>query len=122
MERVLTPGSRQSSTSYAKRPPVSVALLAGLSGSMRVDVKGTPAGVIDVQNGTVSVNDPAGEATAVASVEDGADFLRILRGELNPVVAAIQGRLALEGDYEFAVQVILALHAAKPFPPLSGEG
>ena len=49
------------------------------------------------------------------------DLWKVLRGHLNPVVAALQGRLAFEGDFEFAVKVILAISAASPFETAKPE-
>jgi hypothetical protein len=95
--------------------PVLVPALANVSGRLRVDVNGKAVGAIVVDRGQVSVTAPEGEAAVVLNLEDPADFLRIVRGQLNPVVAAIQGRLWLDGDLELAVQVINALAAARPF-------
>jgi hypothetical protein len=107
--------TKATAKAYLGRPPINIALLAGVSGRMRVDVKGSPVASIDVQNGQVSVIDRVDEPTVVAGVDDPADFQRIVHGELNPVVAAIQGRLMLQGDLEFGVEVILALNAARPY-------
>ena len=96
-------------------PPVHIPLLAGVSGSLRIDVQGKPVASIDVQDGQVSLTDHPGEPTAIANVVDLSDLQRIVQGQLNPVVAAIQGRVMLDGDAEFGIEVILALHAARPF-------
>ncbi len=89
--------------------------LAGLSGRMRVDVGDQPAATIHLDHGRIWATEPDLESEATAVVQDRADFERMLAGELNPVVAAIQGRLVLRGDPELAVRVIFALSAAKPF-------
>lgn len=98
-----------------ERPPVQIPLLAGVSGSMRIDVQGQPVASIEVQNGQVSLTDPSGEPTAIVNVADLSDLQSIVQGDLNPVVAAIQGRVVLEGDAEFGIDLILTLHAARPF-------
>jgi putative sterol carrier protein len=89
--------------------------LAGLSGTMRVDVQGEPVGSVHVENGRVWEGRADDPAQTVAVVENRGDFMRIVEGELNPVVAAIQGRLALQGDPELGTRLIYALNAAKPF-------
>jgi putative sterol carrier protein len=96
-----------------------------MSGRLAVNAQGKPVGNIEVHEGRVTVSYQTGDATAVANVDDREDFLSIIRGQLNPVVAAIQGRLTLEGDPEFAIEVILAQNATKPFgtePASSGKG
>ena len=89
--------------------------LAGLSGTMRIDVKDQPAGTIHLENGRVWAGSPADKADAVATVQERADFEKLLAGELNPVVAAIQGRLVFQGNPELATRLMAALNAAKPF-------
>jgi putative sterol carrier protein len=98
-----------------ERVPIDLPALVGVSGRMRVDVKDDPAVTIHIDRGQVWTGDPEEQPDAVAVVEDRADFDRILAGELNPVVAAIQGRLVLQGDPELGTKVISALYAAKPF-------
>jgi hypothetical protein len=89
--------------------------LAGLSGVMRVDVKDQPAATIHLENGRVWAGSPADKADAVATVQERSDFEKLLAGELNPVVAAIQGRLVFQGNPELATRLVAALNAAKPF-------
>jgi hypothetical protein len=89
--------------------------LAGLSGTMRVDVKDQPAATIHLENGRVWAGGPGDKADAVATVQERSDFELLLAGELNPVVAAIQGRLQLHGNPELATRLVAALNAAKPF-------
>ena len=93
---------------------MNVPVLAGLSCTMRVDVQDDPVGTIHVDHGRVWADETAGEADVVAIVGDKADFARILAGELNPVVAAIQGRIAFRRNPELATRIILALNAARP--------
>lgn len=92
----------------------NVAALAGLSCTMRVDARDDRLGTIHVDHGRVWADEAVGEADVVAIVGDKADFVRILAGELNPVVAAIQGRIAFGRNPELATRIILALNAAKP--------
>jgi putative sterol carrier protein len=94
---------------------VDLPVLAGISGTMRVDVKGQPAASVHVENGRIWMGKPDDPAQAVVVFEDRADFDRIASGELNAVVAALQGRLALQGDPELGMRVMAALNAARPF-------
>jgi hypothetical protein len=96
--------------------------LANLSGSVRLDIHDEPAATLHVENGRVWAGQPESQADAIAVLQDRADFDRILAGELNPVVAAIQGRLLLRGEPELATRLIGALYAAKPFKAKSREG
>jgi hypothetical protein len=89
--------------------------LAGLSGTMRIDVKDQPVGTVHLENGRVWAGGPGDKADAVATVQERSDFEKLLAGELNPVVAAIQGRLVLAGNPELATRLVAALNAAKPF-------
>jgi putative sterol carrier protein len=89
--------------------------LAGLSGTLRIDVKDKPVGTVHVENGRVWAGSPADKADAVATVQERSDFEKLLAGELNPVVAAIQGRLVFQGNPELATRLVAALNAAKPF-------
>jgi hypothetical protein len=94
---------------------LDIPALAGLSGTMRVDIKDQPAGTIHLENGRVWAGGPGDKADAVATVQERSDFEKLLAGELNPVVAAIQGRLVLSGNPELGTRLVAALNAAKPF-------
>ena len=99
----------------------NVAALEDLSCTMRVDVRDDSLGTIHVDRGRVWADDAVGQADVVAIVGDKADFARILAGELNPVVAAIQGRIAFRRNPELATRIILALNAAKPLETRPSE-
>jgi putative sterol carrier protein len=101
----------------------TVPWLAGLSGRLRLDVAGRPTRVLEVRNGKVSTTattqaDPADAVIACDSDETLAAFNR---GQLNPVVGALQGRLGIEGDRALAIKIILALEAAVRPPPPSAR-
>ena len=95
--------------------PVSVAELAGISGTLRVDVPGDSLGTIFVDRGRVWADETASRADAVAVVDVQGDFERILRGEFDLVVAEVKGRIELRGNSELATRIIIALNVAKPF-------
>jgi putative sterol carrier protein len=92
--------------------------LAGLRGRLRLQVGDQTAGALVVDDGQVELTDaksggPREEAVALFS--DVEDMKKLLRGEVNPVVAALQGRMALRGDLVFATKVILGLRVSSPF-------
>jgi putative sterol carrier protein len=116
-------GAQRRASESGERVAIDVPALAGVTGRMRVDVNDEPAGTIHVDRGKVWRGEPEGQPDAVAVVQDRADFDQIIAGQLNPVVAAIQGRLVLQGDPALGTRVISALYAAKPFPAeRQGEG
>jgi putative sterol carrier protein len=86
--------------------------LAGLSGRLRVRAGGRMVGVLRVDAGEVEMAPDDGTADATLLCASEADLDQILRGELNVVVAALQGRLAMEGDLQLAVKMVLSLSAA----------
>jgi len=103
-----------------ERDTVKIPSLAGVSARMRVDVEGDSLGTIVVERGRVWLDRAREEADVVeadvvAVVHDEADFRRMLGGDLNPVVAVIQGRIVFRGNPALATRIILALNAVKPF-------
>jgi putative sterol carrier protein len=95
---------------------VHVPSLEGWKGRLRVDERTTPIGTIQVDDGELTLLAETSNPDAVYVTDDRADMRRIVEGKLNPIVAAVQGRLGLRGDLEFAIRVILALNAAKLSP------
>jgi hypothetical protein len=89
--------------------------LEGITGRLRIEVAGKLLGVLAVNDGDVDFVLGDGEAGTVAYVRTREDLLYFLRGELNPVVAVLQGRLSIEGDQELASRIILGLQAGSPF-------
>jgi putative sterol carrier protein len=101
----------------------SVPSLAGLSGRIRVDVAGDPASVLVIHDGTVSVRPAAGteDADAVLKCDTEDTLAAFRRGQLNPVVAMLQGLIRTEGDRALAIRVILGLQAVFAPPPASAR-
>jgi len=96
--------------------------LAGLSGRLRVDVAGQPACALEIHDGTVSVRPAdAGDADAVLQFDSEETLASFRRGELNPVVAVLQGRMFPEGDGALAIKTILGLQALFHPPPASAR-
>jgi len=97
--------------------------LAGLSGRLRVDVAGQPAWVLEIHDGTVSVRPAAHaeDAEAVLQFDSEETVAGFKRGELNPVVAMLQGRMHPEGDGALAIRIIMGLQAVFHPPPASAR-
>jgi putative sterol carrier protein len=60
------------------------------------------------------INDQ-GPADAVATCATAEDLKHLVRGEINPIIAGLQGRVQLTGDMLFAIKVVLGLRAGSPF-------
>jgi putative sterol carrier protein len=88
------------------------AQLAGLHGRLKIDAGGKTVGVLQVQDGKVELSSDGASAEARIVCGAAEDVAKIVRGELNPVVAALQGRLSIHGDRIFAIKVVLGLAAA----------
>jgi hypothetical protein len=103
--------------------PLSVPSLAGLSARLRVDVAGQPARMLEIHDGTFSSRPAAGaeDADAVLKCDSEETVASFRRGELNPVVAMLQGRMHPETDNALAIRVILGLQAVFHPPPDSAR-
>jgi hypothetical protein len=92
--------------------------LKGVQGSLRIDVRDRPFGVMHIDDGRAWFVMNEEKADSVVVVDDADDFELILKGELNPFMAAIQGRVAFqEHNSEFTIRVLFALAAAKTARP-----
>jgi hypothetical protein len=91
--------------------------LEGTRGRLLLEIGALPIGVLEIHDGDVEL-DRSGDsgADAVASCDTTDTLAAILRGQLNPIVAALQDRLQLRGDLAFALNVILGLHATSLSP------
>jgi putative sterol carrier protein len=89
--------------------PTRVEALSGVTGRLRIDIGDRILGVLEVEDGDVILRPGARDADAVVTVVDADDFKTLVSGQLNPVVAALQGRLTVEGDTELAIRVVLGL-------------
>jgi hypothetical protein len=92
----------------------SVPWLVGIRGRVRADVNGKPVGLVTVDDGTVTLTDGGGDAQAVLVCDSEEDAMAIMRGELNPVVAALQGRLTIEGDITLAIKTLSGIRGSSP--------
>jgi hypothetical protein len=84
--------------------------LEGIGCTVRFVVGQEPYITLKVHDGDVDIvpNDVAVDVTFRCQTME--DAQQLLRGELNPIVASLQGRLNLEGDYGLAVKVLYGFH------------
>jgi SCP-2 sterol transfer family len=103
--------------------PLSVSSLAGLSARLRVDVGGQPAWMLEINDGTVLSRPAVGaeDGDAVLQCDSEETVAAFKRGELNPIVAMLQGRMHPEGDAALAIRVIQGLQAVFHPPPASAR-
>ena len=89
--------------------------LKGVSGKLRLQVADTPAGVLQVEpSGLVAIAKDDRTQTVIA-VDTLQTLLALLRGELSPIVAALQDRLRVEGDLWLALRVLMGLQGGSPW-------
>jgi putative sterol carrier protein len=91
-----------------------VTKLTGFSGRLVFQVEGKTVAILQVDEHRVELlgGGKGGEARAVGTCKSEDDVRKILNGELDAVVAALQGRLTFDGDMLFAMKVLRALRAA----------
>jgi putative sterol carrier protein len=97
--------------------------LEGISGRMRLQVGGKSMGVLAIDDGHLSLTDDDKPADVTVTCATRADLVKLLRGELNPVVASLRGIIRHRGDSAFGARVILGLRAGSPFvhTPFDGK-
>lgn len=89
--------------------------LAGLAGRMRLHVAESHAGVMHVEDsGEVWIIDE-GDAETIIAFDSDELLLELLRGDLSPIVAHLQGRLRFQGDAALALRVLFGLQAGSPW-------
>lgn len=109
---VATSTAQESWRSVCGRAPG----LAGLSCRVALYVSGAPAGVMLIEEGgEVRIDEERGEASALIALESQETLLDLLRGDLPPIVAHLQGRLRFEGDADLALRVLFGLGDASPW-------
>src|SRR5262245_37967110 len=118
MENLGPSGGAQERTWEADSPA-----LAGISGRMRLTVGGKSVGVLVVDDGHLTLTDDESPVDVTVYCATRADLVKLLRGELNPVVAALRGIVYQRGDRAFGLQVALGLRAGSPFvrTPFDGQ-
>lgn len=97
--------------------------LAGIVGRMRLMVGDQALGVLVVDNGRVKLapDEPPVDVTLVCKSRD--VLVKLLRGQLNPVIMALQAEGRLHGDRERGVKIVYGLRGENPFvqAPLNGK-
>jgi len=97
--------------------------LTGIAGRMRLMVGDQALGVLVVDNGRVKVapDGPPIDVTLVCKSRDA--LVRLLRGQLNPVIMALQAEGRLHGDRERGVKILYGLRGDNPLAqvPLNGK-
>jgi putative sterol carrier protein len=73
---------------------------SGLDKSVKFDLKG--AGVIRIEGGTVANDDLPADCTIALSLDD---FLKLAKGQLDPAMAFMTGKLKVAGDMSVALKL-----------------
>ena len=76
----------------------------GLTASYRFDVDGAGSWMVKVDDGAVTVTEGDGAADCVIAAPEDL-FLRIVRGEQNPMGAFLMGKIRVEGDASLAMRL-----------------
>jgi putative sterol carrier protein len=118
MENQEASGGAQEQTWEADSPA-----LAGISGRMRLSIGGKSVGVLIVDDGHLTLTDDERPVDVTVNCATRTDLIKLLRGELNPVVAALRGMVRQRGDRAFGLKVALGLRAGSPFvrTPFDGK-
>ena len=77
---------------------------AGFTNSYLFDVEGAGQWLVDVRDGDVNVTEGGGDADATISTSE-ENFMRIVRGEQNPMTAYMSGKLKVRGDMQAAMKL-----------------
>jgi hypothetical protein len=96
--------------------------LVGLSCRVELYVAKASAGILAIEeSGDVRiVND--GKAAALIALDCHETLADLLRGELSPIVAHLQGRLRFEGDADLALRVLFGLQEGSPWATILEMG
>ena len=89
--------------------------LAGVSGRLRLMVGNDSLGVLVVDDGHLSLMDDTGAVDVTITCTTRENLIKLLRGEVNVVVAALRGEIRQRGNRELGAKVILGLRAGSPF-------
>jgi len=94
--------------------------LAGVEGLLLLELEGNPLATLRIDNGHAQLardtrTADAAAADAVADFSEEQALIEVLSGELNPVVAILQGRMHVSGNHIFATKTVLGLQVDKPF-------
>jgi len=81
--------------------------LKGMEATILFDISGKDAGVwtVDVHDGEVSVQEGKVGSPQVTVQATSEDLVALIRGDLNPMAAFMQGRLKVKGDLSLAMKM-----------------
>jgi putative sterol carrier protein len=77
---------------------------AGMTSSYVFDVEGAGRWIVRVDDGTITVEEGAGDADCTISASE-ETFTRIVNGEQNPTTAYMTGKLKISGDMGAALKL-----------------
>jgi putative sterol carrier protein len=83
---------------------VDPAKTGGLTATYRFEIDGAGTWMVDVDGGKVSVSENGGDADTTISTSS-ETFMKIARGEQNPTVAYMSGKLKVKGDMGQALKL-----------------
>jgi hypothetical protein len=90
----------------------------GLSGAIRLRYGETVVGVLKIADGQVALGpDDGADVTLTANTAE--TLVGLLGGEVHPIVARLQNRVAVDGDTAFAIRVLLGLREGSPWRGLT---
>ena len=96
--------------------------LAGLYGRLRINVAGRPVATLVVEGMYVAlIPDTSGPADATIICSDDEVMRSLLKGELNPFIAAMRRQARVAGDRGFGTRVVLGLQVESPFAADGGK-
>ena len=77
---------------------------AGMTNSYVFDIEGAGQWMVDVDDGTITVSEGAGDADVTISTSQ-ETFEKIVAGEQNPTSAYMTGKLKIKGDMGAAMKL-----------------
>lgn len=105
----------QESEAKAQRWEAESPALAGISGRVRLSVGDKTLGVLVVDDGHLALTDDEDHIDVTVTCATREDLIKLLRGEMNIVVATLRGLVRQEGDRALGAKVMLGLRAGSPF-------
>ena len=97
--------------------------LSGVYGRLRITIGGKPVATLMVEGTYVAlIRETSGPADATLICADEQIVRKLLRGELNPFIAAMRRQARLTGDRGFGTRVAFGLQAGSPFAAAADKG